>query len=403
MKIRIYPSVARGKIDAPPSKSYAHRMMLCAALSNGKSVVHGIGESEDIAATLDCISALGVRYERIGDSVTFYGNERKTAENAVYACRESGSTLRFIIPVALALSGGAVFTGTKRLMERGIGVYEKILPEKGINIEKYADGLRMSGRLTPGKYVIDGGISSQFVTGLLLALPLLGGDSELIVTPPVESRPYIDITLDVLRRFGISVTEKTANTFLIGGNQSYRFTDATVEGDFSNAAFLIALSALGGEVTVGGLNEGSCQGDRVFSSLLADLDRDSPVIDVSDCPDLAPVLFACAAAKHGARFIGTRRLRIKESDRASAMAEELYKLGITLDVGENEVTVHDCALRTPTEPLRSHNDHRIVMALSVLLTVCGGVIDGCEAIRKSYPDFFDDLASLGIRTEVIND
>ncbi len=403
MTVKITKSRGSGKVAAPPSKSYAHRMMICAALSGGVSVVHGIGESEDMAATLDCISSLGVRYEKIGNSVAFYGNERKSAENAVFACRESGSTLRFMIPVALALTDSAVFTGTKRLLERGIGEYEKILPQCGISIEKTDYKIVLRGRMRSDRYTVDGAVSSQFVTGLLFALPLCNGDSEIEVTPPVESRPYIDITLDVLAKYGIKVEEKENNTFEIRGGQSYRSANAAVEGDWSNAAFLYALNTVGSDVTVVGLNENSAQGDKVFLTLAEKLDSPSPVIDLSDCPDLAPVLFALAAFKNGARFTGTRRLRIKESDRAAVMAEELYKFGVQVDVGENEVVVHGGKLRAPSEPLDSHNDHRIAMALSVLSTVTGGEIRGVEAVRKSYPDFFDVLASLGIKTETTND
>lgn len=401
MIIKINPSRAHGTATAPPSKSQAHRLLLCSALSNGTSTVRGISYSDDILATLDCISSIGVPYEKTDDAVIFHGDERKRTDCPVFCCRESGSTMRFLIPISLTLGDCAVFTGSDRLIERGVGEYERIFRKKGIITEKTSDSITFRGHLTPGRYEIKGDISSQFVTGLLLSLPLLDGDSALCVVPPVESRPYIDITLNALRKFGISIIEAVPNTFYIPGRQGYRLCDLTVEGDWSNAAFLYALSSVGGDVTVTGLDENSAQGDRVSPSLLSALDKKEPVIDLSDCPDLAPVLFAVAAYKNGAVFTGTHRLKIKESDRAAAMAEELAKFGVRVDVSDDSVTVHGGGIRPPTSVLCSHNDHRIVMALSVLASTVGGVIDGAEAVNKSYPDFFKVLSSLGVDTEVV--
>ena len=238
-------------------------------------------------------------------------------------------------------------------------------------------------------------MSSQFISGLFFALPLLNGDSTLCVTPPAESRPYLDLTLDILRQFGIRITETERNCFFIPGNQRYRAMEGTVEGDWSNAAALYAFCFSGGDVTVTGLREDSVQGDRVCTALFRKLWETSPVLDLSDCPDLGPVLFAAAALCRGAHFTGIRRLRLKESDRVSAMAEELAKFGITMKTGENEADVLSGTLRKPTEPLNTHNDHRIVMALAVLASAVGGEITGAEAVRKSYPGYFDALRSLG--------
>ena len=304
-----------------------------------------------------------------------------------------------MIPIVSALCESAVFTGTARLFSRGIGEYEKILPEKNVKITFENGMIKTSGRLASGKYEINGSISSQFVTGLLFALPLLDGDSEISLIPPVESRPYIEMTLDVLKKAGISVEEKDTNTFYIPGKQKYRLDDMAVEGDWSNAAFFFALSSIGNDITVQGLREESVQGDSICKKFFGELDCDSPVIDLSDCPDLAPIMFAVAAYKHGARFTGTHRLKIKESDRASAMAEELGKFGIKVDVSDDEVTVHGGKLIKPQITLDGHNDHRIVMALAVLSTVTGGTINGAEAVRKSFPDFFTQLSSLGAEVQ----
>ena len=384
MKVYIKPSKIKGTIAAPPSKSYAHRMLIGAALAEGESSVHGISASEDMLATKDCIRALE---EEPGLSV--------------FPCRESGSTLRFFIPIALAVRGGGIFTGTERLIERGIGIYEEIFAGRGISVEKSEKEIRICGQLLAGDYEIRGNISSQSITGMLFALPLLKGDSRIRILPPVESRSYIDITLDVLKTFGIKVIENEPDCFEIPGGQKYLPGEYQVEGDWSNAAFLYAFNAVGGELDITGLVEDSRQGDKACVPYLNCLvgkttEPQVPNIDLSDTPDLGPVLFAAAAALRGGCFTGTKRLRIKESDRAAAMAEELKKFGVQVLVGENDVVVLHSMLRKPTVPLNGHNDHRIVMALSVLASLTGAEIEGAEAVSKSWPDFFDVLEDAGL-------
>lgn len=393
----IYPGRAVGTAAAPPSKSCGHRMLLCAALASGESRIRGIAQSQDMLATMDCIRAMGGQRRLEGDTACITGTGGAAAGHAVYPCRESGSTLRFCIPPALVPGGTAVFTGTPRLMERGVGLYETLFTGRGIDVVKTPESVAFSGALTAGGYALRGDVSSQFISGLLLALPLLREDSTLRVLPPVESRPYIDITVDVLGEFGIRIEERGENTFFIPGGQRYESRCAAVEGDWSNAAFLLAL---GGGVTVTGLREDSLQGDRVCRDMLRRLERPGAVLDISACPDLGPVLFAAAARAQGAVFTGTRRLRIKESDRVAAMAQELAKLGVRVDAEENRVTVHPGGIAAPREVLDGHNDHRIVMALSVLATSVGGTICGAEAVAKSYPDFFEVLQALGIRAEI---
>ena len=384
MNIRIKPSHLKGTVTAPPSKSYAHRLLICAALSGGSSVVHGISRSDDILATLDCIDALGTH---------------DTLDNAFFPCRESGSTLRFFIPIALAFGGTAEFHGTQRLMERGISIYETLFAGRGISISRSADAIKVSGRLKPGEFTLDGNVSSQFVTGLLFALPLLEGDSIIHVLPPVESRKYIDITIDALRTFGVEIKEMEPNIFFVRGGQMYETRDVEVEGDWSNAAALYAFNALGCELEIDGLNFDSIQGDRVCLDILDKLSRPGAVIDLSDCPDLGPVMFAVAAAKYGADFTGTRRLRIKESDRAQAMADELIKFGISAEICENSVRILPGNILPPAQKLSGHNDHRIIMAMTLLASLVGGEIEGAEAIKKSYPDFFEVLCRAGLETE----
>ena len=403
MNVTIFPSIARGTVKAPASKSVAHRMMIGAALARGESVLRGVEESEDMLATLDCLRALGAQATLKNGMLTVRGvGGDLSRSTGIFPCRESGSTLRFFVPLALLNEGKSVFTGSERLMARGADVYGEVFADQGIAMAKSPEGVAFTGKLTAGNYAVRGDISSQYITGLLLALPLTGGDSTLTVLPPVESRPYIDITLGVLRRFGIAVTEARENEFLISPG-AYRALETDVEGDWSNAAFFYALNALGGDVTVTGLSPDSLQGDRACVGMLERLKNGFAEIDIAETPDLGPVLFAAAAALHGGRFTGTRRLAIKESDRAAAMAEELAKLGVKTETEENTVTVYPGGLTPPTEPLYGHNDHRIVMALAVLLTRTGGEIDGAEAVNKSFPAFFSALEKLGTEIKVSAD
>lgn len=400
MKIKIEKGIARGTVCAPPSKSMAHRLLICAGLSDGECVVHGISDSEDMLATMDCLRALGVQCEKDGETVRVAGiNIRRAAAPKQLNCRESGSTLRFFIPIALMTGMETVLAGSRRLMERPLSVYEELFLQRGIGFRKTEREIKICGNLQSGDFELDGNVSSQFVTGLLFALPLLDGDSRIVLRPPVESRSYIDMTLSALKLFGIEAEWQEENVLYIKGNQHYRAGEVFVEGDYSNAAFFAALNLLGGQVKIENLREDSLQGDRIYEELFEKLKRPGAEIDLSDCPDLGPVLFAAAAAKHGGKFTGTSRLKIKESNRGEAMAEELQKFGVTAEVLEKEVFISGQGLRKPEECLDGHNDHRIVMSEAVLLTQTGGIIDGAEAVAKSFPDFFQKLASLGIEVE----
>ena len=382
----------------PPSKSCAHRLLLGAALADGVSTLRGVDLNEDILATIDCITSVGVNVIIENNAVKIEGCPaqflKKRGALPRFFCRESGSTLRFVIPLAM-LGGGGVFGGTPRLISRGIGIYEDLFAGNA-DIEKGEREIRLRGSLASGKYRLAGNVSSQFVTGLLFALPVLSGDSEIEVLPPLESRSYVDLTLGILRCFGIKVEQKTEFCFAIPGGQKYLPIEAEVEGDYSQAAFFCGLNFLGGNVALEGLDPMSLQGDRVCVELFEKMREGYVEADLSDCPDLAPILFAMASTGGGARFTGTRRLAIKESNRAQVMAEELAKFGAKITVFENEVVIEPSALHAPTEALCGHNDHRIVMALSVLATRFGAEIEGAEAIAKSYPSFFADLRGLGL-------
>lgn len=401
---RIEKSKAEGVVLSPTSKSVAHRMLIASAMCKGqKSVIKRITPCEDVLATIDCLKALGVTIEYDGDVATVYGIDFLNAKpSGILNCCESGSTLRFLIPIALLSGNEVVFKGSQRLMERPQGIYEDIAKEYGLTFKKTETEITVKGPLKAGEYFIDGSVSSQFITGLLFALSNLSGDSKIIVNRAIESRPYVDMTISAMRDFGVKVYNDTDWSFLIFGGQEYKARDIFVEGDWSGAAFLEAFNHIGGDVKINGLNEKSCQGDRVCKELFDRLNGGFTEINIENCPDLAPILFAVAAYKNGGKFTGTRRLKIKESDRAEVMREELAKFGAELLIEENSVTVLEKALHSPTERLSGHNDHRIVMSLAVLCTVYGGEIEGCEAVSKSYPDFFEDIKSLGIKHYEIN-
>ena len=402
MNVLIRPGAARGTVAAPPSKSQAHRLLICAALADGESNVRGVDRSEDILATADCLAALGASLTWEGDDVRIRGCDPRKSGPAVLRCRESGSTLRFMIPLCLLSGNPMRLEGSETLLSRPLSVYEDLCREQGLALRRESAGLLAEGCLAPGEYIVPGGISSQFITGLLFALPLLPADSRIQLIPPVESRSYLSLTLQALHDAGVEVSWADENTLLIPGSAAYRPLDTEVEGDYSNAAFFEALNCTGGNVTVTGLRPDSLQGDRVYRDFFPRLAAGNAGLDLADCPDLAPVLFAAAALGRGASFTGTRRLRFKESDRGAAMAQELAKFGVQLISEENRITVPAAVIRTPSEPLDSHNDHRIAMALSLLCTRTGGEIRGAEAVRKSFPDYWDRLRSLGIEIEIRN-
>ena len=397
MKVKILPSKTSGEVSAPPSKSFAHRYLIGSVLSCGKCVIKNIADSDDISATLSCIEQLGGSVTKDGNIVTVIPTNEKQIENAVFDCKESGSTLRFFIPVVLATGAkNCTFSGSERLLARGIKEYEKLFENSDVKIKSDEKSIEVNGTLSAGNYEISGEVSSQYTTGMLFALSVLDGKSTLKITGNAESRAYVDMTIKVLKDFGADITEPEKNFFEINGKGRLSPGEFTVEGDWSNAAFLIALSRLVGTISVSGLNENSVQGDRFCTAAFDALDGENAEIDLKDCPDLAPILFSYAAYKNGGKFINTRRLRVKESDRANVMAEELKKFGANVKVYENSVEIEKTQLKPPIVPLCGHNDHRIVMALSVLAAVFGAEIDGAEAVNKSYPDFFRVIKKAGV-------
>ena len=407
MDVRIRPHALAGAVTPPPSKSMAHRLLLAAALADGVSTVKNVALSQDIEATLRCMAALGASWERTDKStlrVTGIGGKRKPfPELPRFDCGESGSTLRFLIPIALAVAGGGMFTGRGRLMERPQKPYFDLFDEKGISYEQAAGALTVRGTLTPGEYRLAGNDSSQFFTGLLFALPLLGGGSTLVSTTRLESRDYVAMTRDALARAGVKI-DGEAERFAVPPSV-YRFFDAAVEADWSQAGFWYAVRFLGNGVEVCGLNENSAQGDRVVKDLLERFKAaGEQSVDVSDCPDLVPALGAMAALRAGEAtcIVNAARLRIKESDRLAAVCDVLSAMGAEIQELPEGLVIQGQAALPGGGSVTSHNDHRIAMMAAIAASGCRApvTLTGAEAVAKSYPGFwadYDRLLEQGVR------
>ena len=407
-----------GVLAAPPSKSMAHRAVLCAALADGESRLTGLAHSQDIDATLAAAAALGAQVEAGEGWARIAGAAPLQAPAAPVDCCESGSTLRFLIPLAALTGRPVAFTGRGRLMQRPQSVYQELFASQGLRFEQEGDTLTVAGPLRPGCFSLAGDVSSQFISGLLFALPLLDGDSRLRLKPPVESRSYIEMTRASQSRFGVSSAWLDEYTLAVPGGQAYRPRDMAIEGDWSQVAFPAALGALAGDVTVTGLEPGTLQGDAVILDILRRCGGRAEAvpggvrfqksalhgtkIDLADCPDLGPILMALGLLCEGETVItNAGRLRLKESDRIAAMEQELRKLGGRIESDGGTVTVRRSALHAPAGPLWGHNDHRVVMSLTVLAAAAGlpVQIDGVEAVAKSWPGFFAAVRQLGVEVQ----
>ena len=388
MDVTITPAKLKGTVIPPPSKSQAHRAVLALPLSGGEGKLSNLSPSQDICATQSCVAAL-----KSGAPTGLDGLP-------MLDCRESGSTLRFLIPVTLALRGGGCFMGRGRLMERPQAPYYDIFREKGVFWERIGNLLEVKGTLPPGEYRLPGDVSSQFVTGLLYALPLLDGDSEIVLTSPLESRDYVAMTLDVLEKFGVQVENQGYARFLVHGNQKFQARDMTIEADWSQAGFWYAAGFLGNPVEVAGMDPGSAQGDRVILDQYTELSEPGDVeLDVSGCPDLVPPLAVMAALRMGCttRLTNAARLRIKESDRLASVTQVLNAMGADATEGPDSLTICGKDCLTGGVKVDSFNDHRIAMMAAVAATRCGKpvAITGAECVAKSYPTFWDDYEMLG--------
>lgn len=405
MDITITPAKLHGNVQIPSSKSISHRALICAALAKGKSTVKNISMSEDISATINTLSALGAQFETAGNDVSVSGIS-VPASSAVLDCCESGSTLRFMIPVACALGTDAEFNGKGRLPQRPITIYTRELSKNGISFE-YSGTMpfQVSGKLKSGKYEIEGNVSSQFITGLLLALPLCSGDSEIVLTSVLESEPYVDITINCLEDFGIEI-KRTDNGYFIRGNQEYKAADYTVEADFSQAAFFIAANAVGNDIKIENLPvpSKSAQGDKKIIEIAERIcyNRKTGVFDpiminAADIPDLVPILSVLCSLSGSMTYItNAERLKLKESDRLESTADMIISLGGKIKKTDSGLII------TPVKnftggTVDSFNDHRIAMAAAIAATAAKGkvIIKGFDSIKKSYPDFLSDYQKLG--------
>lgn len=398
-----------GAVEIPPSKSVGHRALICAGLAalggGGDSLLSRMGDSQDIHATRRCLEALGVAFAQEGDAVRVKGGgELRQALD----CGESGSTLRFMIPVAAVGGDRVTFTGRGRLLDRPLGVYATIFGERGLEFDRQDGGIAVRGPLPSGDYHLPGDVSSQFVSGLLLALPLLAGDSRIILDSPLESAAYVALTIRVMKDFGVAVTQE-GDSFSVPGGQRYSSGRYRVEGDWSQAAFFLAAGALGQPVSCLGLAEDSLQGDGAIVEILRRMGAEvlwrrgalrassrglaAVDIDAREIPDLVPVLAVlCSLARGTSRITGAGRLRLKESDRLNAMTTELRKLGADIRQGPDWLAI------TGKEKLAggavdAHGDHRVAMALAVAAIRCDGpvILNGWEHVNKSYPRFWEDF------------
>ena len=393
----LIPGKLMGQVAVPSSKSMAHRYLLCAALAKGESRVGNVSFSADIEATLNGVTALGAEFSVFGKTVRITGGSPKAKMDI--DCGESGSTLRFLIPIALAAGGGkaVTFRGHGRLMERPLDPYFGIFREKGIGWKKEGNALTVEGRLPGGEYALSGKVSSQFVTGLLLADP-----SEIRITDELQSKGYVDLTLSAMKAFGVTAENDGYRRFRLPGGQGYRAGDCRVEGDYSQAAFFLGANFLGSRVQVLGMNPNSIQGDRAILSVLEAMKAPGECrVDAGEIPDLIPVLAVCAAGRKGKTlFYNAARLRLKESDRLDTTAALLKGLGGNVEEGEDFLTVlGEGTLQGGT--VDSFNDHRIAMAAAIASTICreSVTVKGAESVAKSYPDFWKDLEALGGRIE----
>lgn len=421
MKVVITPKKLHGTVTIPSSKSMGHRHLICAALANGETVVENVSPSQDLAATCRVLRLLGAEIEtaaapRPAQRTLHIRGGLRRRNSALFAdCGESGSTLRFLIPLALASGNTVTFSGSGRLAERPLQPYYDLFNACRICCQKNDAGLPLTvrGELTPGYYALPGNVSSQFFTGLLFALPLLPGDSVLHSTTALESASYVELTLACLRQYGVGVEKSGNDTFHITGNQVYQPGRYQVEGDFSQAAFWLAAAAIGEAILCSGLTEHSRQGDAVILDILSNMGGDvrrtaqgiqslptrtrGCIVDVADCPDLAPVLTALAACSTGTtQIVNAGRLRFKECDRLHAMATELNSLGADIEEEKNGLVIHGVPfLHGGT--VSAWNDHRVAMALAVASqrAVNTVVIDGAESVAKSYPQFWRDFQRLG--------
>lgn len=409
----LFPTTLRGEYKTPPSKSMTHRALICSALANGKSTITNFVLSEDIKATIDALTKLGAKFDIQDDKVYVEGVKRLKAPTEEVYCNESGSTLRFMIPIFSLTGKEVTFTGAKSLIKRPQSVYEKIFKEDDIPYTITKESIMVNGSIKAREYTLDGSVSSQFFTGLMFSLPLLKENSYIYFKNTLESESYIDLTIQMLELYGIEI-QKISNGFFIEGNQMYKAQDYRVEGDYSQAAFFLVGGVLNGAVKSLDLHHESKQGDRAILDIIKSVkgvvvyeesgytamksQTAGTTIDISDCPDLGPIVALLLALSKGrSRIVNAQRLRLKESDRIESTVTTLKALGANIKEENDEIIIQGKKGLTGGVSLDSYNDHRIAMMISIAATICEEPIELTNpyAINKSYPDFYKDYISLG--------
>ncbi|RBP42704.1 3-phosphoshikimate 1-carboxyvinyltransferase [Garciella nitratireducens] len=426
--VKIIPKSLKGSIETPPSKSISHRAIICAGLANGISKVENIEFSKDIEATLEGMKALGIKLLETKEnsdtgrhSLTIEGGFPLKVMQDQIDCNESGSTLRFFIPIAVLLNKNITFTGRGKLVERPLDVYYEIFDRQGIFYETNQGKLplKVKGKLKPGIFPVQGDISSQFISGLMLALPLLDASSKIVMTTPLESRRYVDLTIEVLKKFGIDVKKEKDSSFLIKGSQTYKNGFYRIEGDYSQAAFWMVAGILGGDINCMDLKKNSLQADQAIVDIITKMsgniqntfqgirtiksDTKAMVIDASQCPDIVPIVTVLGALSNGTtKITNAERLRIKESDRLKAIATELNKLGANIKELKDGLIIEG-RKKLRGGVVESWNDHRIAMSLAIAAIRCEQpvTIVNSDAVNKSYPKFWEDYQKLGGQVEEI--
>ncbi len=422
MKVKIFPGeIKQSLIKIPPSKSMAHRAIICASLAKGKSTITNIDYSVDIKTTIDAMRLLGAKIEEKVDSVVIDGIEdfNQLINNRIN-CNESGSTLRFLIPIFSLCSQEICFTGSERLLKRPLNVYSDLFNSHKETFIQNEREIVVNESIKSGEYTISGNVSSQFISGLLFALPFCKGDSILRILKPFESRSYVDLTIEMMAKFNVVVSFIDETTIYIKGNQTFQPNDVEVEGDFSQLGFFAALGAINKTLDCVGLRHDSLQGDKQLIDILNSMNIkvekiangyrvhkgafSGTTINLQNCPDLGPILMVLASfANTSTHITNAQRLRIKESDRIDAMQSELIKCGVKTSSTVDEVFIEGCSVWDKDVEVFGHNDHRIVMSFAIAATVSKKplIIDDAQAIAKSYPSFFDDLKMLGVRLEKV--
>lgn len=420
--LKLIKSKLNGEVKVPPSKSMGHRAIICAALGHGTSKIYNIDYSDDMIATIEGMSSFGAVINKGEDYLEVVGafskdKEVKVEDIRLVNCKESGSTLRFLVPISLLFDGKSKFIGEGNLGKRPLKTFYDIFDNQGIEYS-YTDevlDLIINGSLKADTFEVEGNVSSQFITGLLFTLPLLDGDSKIVITTEMESKGYIDLTLSCLKDFGIEIINNDYKEFIIKGNQEYQSREYRVEGDYSQAAFFLSANALGSDIIINDLKLDSLQGDKEVIDILkrmglefkesgtgltCTLNRElnSTVIDGSQCPDIIPVISVVAALSKGiTKIINSSRLRIKECDRLKAMATELTKLGAKIEETKDGLIIEGVEEFEGGVTTWSWKDHRISMSLAIASTRCKNpiIIKDSECVAKSYPGFFEDFKMLG--------